>query len=59
MSSEEKLPVLKEALEEFTWWWGRPLMDCVFVIKVADEYILGMDFLRSHDASVYLGLRVL
>jgi hypothetical protein len=54
----ETIRVLKEALVELTLGW-RALRIWVFVTKVMDEFILGLDVLRAYDASVDLGCHLL
>jgi hypothetical protein len=36
-----------------------PLTTCVFVVSITDEFVLGLDVLRIHDASLDLGRRML
>jgi hypothetical protein len=48
------LHILKEAVANPTL-GRRPLTTWVFVASITDEFILGLDVLRAHDAS--LGLR--
>jgi hypothetical protein len=57
-ASFETRPVMKEAHVELTM-GQRTLRSCVFVADIADDFILGLDFLRAHDASVDVGRRVL
>ena len=57
-ASGDNLPVVKEALLELT--LGRSTVRLwVFVARVAEEVILGLDALRSHDATVDVGRRIL
>jgi hypothetical protein len=56
--SGESLPILKEVLLTLT--LGRcPLKMWVFVANITDELILGLDILRSNDASVDIGRQTL
>jgi predicted nucleic acid-binding Zn finger protein len=58
MASGETIPVLKEGLVELT--LGRSALKIwVFVAKITDYFILGLDVLRVSDASVDLGQHVL
>jgi hypothetical protein len=57
-ASGETLPVVKEAHVELTM-GRRTLRSWVFVADIADDFILGLDILRAHDASVDIGRRVL
>lgn len=53
MVSGKTVPILKEALVELT--LGQcPLTTWLFVTKVTDEFILGLDVLCAHDASMDL-----
>jgi hypothetical protein len=54
----EDLPILKQELVKLTL-GQRPLITWVFVANITDEFFLGLDVLRTHDASVDLGRRVL
>jgi predicted aspartyl protease len=57
-ASGETIPVVKEAHVELTM-GRRTLRSCVFVADIADDFILGLDILRAHHASVEIGRRVL
>jgi hypothetical protein len=49
---------MKEALVELT--LGQlPQLTWVFITKIADKFILGLDVLHAHEASVDLGCHVL
>jgi hypothetical protein len=58
MTSVETLPVLKEEFVELAL-GPSPLTTWVFVTKIIDEFILGLDALSDRDASLDLGCRVL
>jgi hypothetical protein len=58
MASADIYPILKEALVKATLRQG-PLMTAVFVANITGYFILGLDILRAHDASVDLRRRVL
>jgi hypothetical protein len=49
---------MKEAHVELTM-GQRTLRSWVFVVDIADNFILGLDILRAYDASVDIGRRVL
>jgi hypothetical protein len=49
---------VKEAHVELTM-GRRTLSSWVFVADIKDDFILGLDILRAHDASVDIGRRVL
>jgi hypothetical protein len=52
------MPVVKEAHVELT--MGQcTLRSWVFVADIRDDFILGLDILRAHDASVDIGRHVL
>jgi hypothetical protein len=53
MASQEILSILKEAPVELIL-GQHPLWTWVFVAVIMDEFILGLDILCTHDASVYL-----
>ena len=57
-ASGETIPVLKEAHVELTL-GRRALRIWVFLADVTDEFILGLDILRTYDASVDLGRHLL
>jgi hypothetical protein len=57
-ASGETIPVVKEAHVELTMGQST-LRSWVFVADIADDFILGLDILRAHDASVDIGRRVL
>jgi hypothetical protein len=57
-ASGETIPVRKEAHVELTM-GQRSLRSWVFVANIKDDFILGLDILRAHDASVDIGRRVL
>jgi len=52
-ASGQTIPVLKEALVELTL-GQRALKIWVFVAEFTDEFIVGLDVLRTYDASVDL-----
>jgi hypothetical protein len=52
------MPVVKEAHVELTV-RRRTLRSWVFVADIKDDFILGLDILWAHDASVAIGRRVL
>jgi hypothetical protein len=57
-TSWEALPVLKEVYVTLT--LGRlPLKVWVFVANITNEFILGLDILHAHDATVDIGRRTL
>jgi hypothetical protein len=57
-ASGETIPVVKEAHVELT--MGRhTLRSWVFVADIKDDFNLGLDILRAHDASVDIGRRVI
>jgi hypothetical protein len=58
MMSEKALPILKEVFLTLTL-GRRPLKICIFVANITNEFILGLDILRSYDASVDLGRQTL
>jgi hypothetical protein len=53
MASGETQVVMKEAFIRLTLAWC-PLTTWMFVACIADEVILGLDVMHSHDASMYL-----
>jgi hypothetical protein len=57
-ASGETMPVMKDAHVELTM-GQRTLRSWVFVADIADDFILGLDIQRAHDASVDIGRRVL
>jgi hypothetical protein len=57
-ASGETMPVKKEAHVELTMGQST-LRSWVFVADIADDFILELDILRAHDASVDIGRRVL
>jgi hypothetical protein len=57
-ASGKTIPVVKEARVELTM-GRRTLRSWVFVVDIADDFILGLDSLRAYDASVDIGRRVL
>jgi hypothetical protein len=57
-ASGETMPVVKETHVELTL-GQRTLRSWMFVADIKDDFILGLDFLRAHDASVDIGRRVL
>jgi hypothetical protein len=58
MASGEIIPFLKVALVVLT--LGLSAFNIwVFVAEITDEFILGLDVLRAHDASMDLGRHVL
>jgi hypothetical protein len=58
MVSGEAFPILKEVFLTLT--LGRhPLNIWVFVPSISNEFILGLDILRTNDASVYVGRQML
>jgi hypothetical protein len=52
------MPVVKEAHVDLTM-GRRTLRSWVFVADIKDDFILGLDILRAHNASVDIGRRVL
>jgi hypothetical protein len=52
------MPVVKEAHVELTM-GRRTLRSWLFVADIKDDFILGLDILLAHDASVDIGRRVL
>jgi hypothetical protein len=58
IASEETIPVVYGALVELTL-GRRALRIWVFLAKITDEFILGLDVLRAYDASVDLGRHLL
>jgi hypothetical protein len=56
--SGEALPILKEVFLTLTL-GRRPLKIWVFVTNITNEFILGLDILRTYDASVDLGRQTL
>jgi hypothetical protein len=56
--ASDRIPVMKEALVELTL-RQHPLRTWVFVTMIINEFILGLDVLHAHDASVDLGCCVL
>jgi hypothetical protein len=58
MASGEILLILKEALVKLTL-RGRPLAAWAFVANITDKFILGLDVLCTHDASLDLRYQAL
>jgi hypothetical protein len=58
MASGETFPVLKEAMVQLTLQWHHP-RTCMFVPKITDKFILGLDILCTHDEVKNLGPCVL
>jgi hypothetical protein len=58
IESGEVLPILKEALMKLTL-WRRLLTKWVFISKIPEELILGLNVLSTHAAFVDLRRRIL
>jgi hypothetical protein len=53
MASEGTIPLFKGALVELTLWWLL-LTAWVFITKITEEFILGLDVLHAHNEAIDL-----
>jgi deoxyhypusine synthase len=57
MASEKTIPIFIEAFVDLTLGWC-PMMTWIFIAVIADEFILGLDVLHTHYASMDLGFQI-